>query len=131
MIGAVLLMVAMALIMVLLTIWTRDLADLLWMFVARPILVGAISSIAMITMLLTVGTLLGVAPDSPTAFAVAFLVTPTIAKWSTNGLAWSAVRYRLSGDPEALKQLPRIGSFLFAQRRKDQATAYEAPRVAP
>lgn len=131
MIGAVFLMMVIALAMALLAIWTRDLADLLWMFAARPVLVGAISLIAMITMLFVVGALIGVAPDSATVFAVALSITPTIAKWTTNGLAWLAARNRLAGDPEALKDLPRVGSFIFAQRRKDQATAYEAPRVAP
>ena len=131
MIDAVFLMLIVALATALLVIWTRDLADLLWMFAARSVLVGATSLMAMITMLFIVGALLGVPADSATTFAVALLITPTIAKWTTNGLAWLAERNRLAGDPEGLKNLPTVGGFLFAQRRRNQATAYEVPRVAP
>jgi hypothetical protein len=131
MIEAVFLMLIVAIAMALLVIWTRDLADLLWMFAARRVLVGGTSLLAMTAMLFIVGALLGVPSNSATTFALAILITPTIAKWVANRFAYLAERRRLAGDPEGLKNLPNAGGFVFAQRRRDQAIAYEVPRVAP
>jgi hypothetical protein len=130
MIQALLLIVFVAGGLSLLGLWTRDFADLLWMFVARKLLTGLTTVAVLIVMLGVVAGTTGLPPISATAFCVAVLVTPTLAKRSANLVARWKAGGRSSGDVAEPQKAVPLSGFVFAQERAAQSEAYEAPRVA-
>jgi hypothetical protein len=123
MIEALLLVVLVVGGLSLLGLWARDFADLLWMFIARRLLVSLTTLILLAIVLVIVSLVSGLSPSSATSFGIAILVTPTLAKWVANAIA-----RRRAGS--ASREVGPLSGFIFAQERAAQTEAYEAPRVA-
>lgn len=105
----------------LIPLWTRALADLLYMFVLRRLSVGFSVLFILLTVVLLVHLLGHFEAASPTAFLAGVILTPLAAQPMADFLT-----YRTAN--EATRR--RIGTwrgFVFAERRCDLNDAYEAP----
>lgn len=112
--------------LVLLRIWTRVFADLLWMLALRS---GLVAIVTLGTFFVVVGfghLLFGIPVGSASIFALGVLATPLIARPLTDVLA-----FRLAGGSETLGEDAIWRGYVFSEIRRWQDANYEAPPIGP
>ncbi|CAN5496755.1 hypothetical protein BH10PSE12_BH10PSE12_07930 [soil metagenome] len=123
--GLLFLIIMIATGLALVPLWTRAFADLLWMFVLRKWLVGSVTLLIFMTILIIGHALWGMSAGSSSMVLLGMIATPWIACRATDAIALAVARSRQGDDG-----LPRRG-FIFAQARRQQDDAYEAPPIGP
>jgi hypothetical protein len=109
------------------SLWTRALADLLWMFVMRRAAVSAVCIIVFLAFAALFAGLTDFDSLSATAVMVSLFLTPLLARPMANGLchAWTKRRELRSVGIRGLSWT----SYIFDREQAGRRERYQPPRV--
>ncbi len=131
MIGLLLIVLLVIAVVLVPRYWTRTIADLAWMFVMRPALVGTLVLVLFALVAWAIHLLLHLSYVSPTILLLAIIVIPLVGGRLANWIARTLEVVRYRDNEQVLNALPEIKTFIFAYYKMGQDAAYEVPQVEP